>query len=92
VRRSQGGKETALERTPGVELYQIAQTAPDTLRVRLRTAEGAGAQQVRASVQADLTKLLAEHGLPNVTVEPTDEAPAQTSGGKYPHVIPYTPG
>jgi phenylacetate-CoA ligase len=80
---------TTVERTCGVELFQLVQTAPDTLRIRLRVAEGADPPRVRESVRTDLTRLLSEHHLANVTVEPAQEPPVQTSGGKYPQVIPY---
>lgn len=81
--------ETAVERTTGIALYQVAQTAPDTLRVRLRTTDDADPPRVRGAVRAELDRLLADHGLAGVTVEVTDQPPVQTAGGKYPHVIPY---
>ncbi|MFI5896964.1 hypothetical protein ACIA5D_43380 [Actinoplanes sp. NPDC051513] len=65
------------------------QTTPDTLRIRLRVAEGADPPRVRESVRTNLTGLLSDHHLANVTVEPAEEPPIQTTGGKYPQVIPY---
>ncbi|MFI5894877.1 phenylacetate--CoA ligase family protein [Actinoplanes sp. NPDC051513] len=81
---------TTVERTTGVELFQLVQSTPDTLQVRLRAAEGADPLRVREAVHTDLAELLSEHQLAHVTIEATNEPPAQTSGGKYPQIIPYT--
>ncbi|TDD24746.1 phenylacetate--CoA ligase family protein [Nonomuraea diastatica] len=80
---------TAVERTAGVELFQVVQTAPDALRVRLRTADGADPRRVRESVRTDLANVLVDHDLGNVTIDCGDEPPVQAAGGKYPQVVPY---
>jgi phenylacetate-CoA ligase len=77
-----------LDRTPGIARWQIVQTAPTRLRVRLRPAAGADPERVWQGVRTDLTRLLADHGLGHVTVERATEAPAQSLGGKYREVIP----
>jgi phenylacetate-coenzyme A ligase PaaK-like adenylate-forming protein len=79
---------TLLDRTPGVDLFQIVQTEPDTLRVRLRLADGADPDQVWRAAHRELTDLLADQKLENVTVERAEEPPKQAPGGKYRSVIP----
>ena len=82
---------TVLDGTPGVELFQIVQTAPAHLSVRLRPELGADAEQVRAAVQQGITDLLTGLGLGHVAVEPSSETPQQTAGGKYRTIIPLAP-
>ncbi|QIN85421.1 phenylacetate--CoA ligase family protein (plasmid) [Rubrobacter tropicus] len=79
---------TLVDRTPGIELFQVAQTAPATLRVRLRPAAGADPESVWRAVQDEITRLLASHGLGHVAVERAAEPPEQSPGGKYRTIIP----
>lgn len=79
---------TVVDRTPGVELFQIVQTAPTSLSVRLRPDPGADPDRVRAAVEEGIAALLANLDLAHVTVDPAPEAPEQTTGGKYRTVIP----
>jgi phenylacetate-coenzyme A ligase PaaK-like adenylate-forming protein len=82
---------TVVDRTPGVELFQIVQTAPTRLSVRLRPDESADADRVRAAVRAGIGALLTGLGLAHVSVESAQEPPEQTTGGKYRTVIPLPP-
>ncbi|UNO41383.1 phenylacetate--CoA ligase family protein [Streptomyces sp. MST-110588] len=82
---------TLFDRTPGVELFQVEQTAPSTLRVRLLTAAGADPDQVWKTADRELTRFLADNGLSHVTVQRAEEPPRQTAGGKYRTVIPFDP-
>lgn len=82
---------TVVDRTPGVELFQIVQTAPTRLSVRLRPDAGADPERVRAGVREGITAVLADLGLEHVTVESAPEPPEQTTGGKYRTVIPLPP-
>lgn len=79
---------------PGVELFQIVQTTPASLRVRLRPASSAGAdpERVWRAVRAEITRLLTGHGLGHVTVERAGEPPEQSPGGKYRTIIPLSQG
>lgn len=77
-----------VDHVPGVELAQIVQTTPTTLRVRLRPAAGADPDRVWQTVHNEITRLLAEHGLEQVTVERAGEPPEQSPGGKYRTIIP----
>ena len=75
---------------PGVELFQIVQTTPTSLRVRLRPASDADPQQVWEAVNAAIKDLLAKHSLGHVTVEHAEEPPEQSPGGKYRSIIPLS--
>jgi phenylacetate-coenzyme A ligase PaaK-like adenylate-forming protein len=81
---------TLVDRTPGIELFQIVQTAPTTLRVRLRPAHDADPDGVWQAVEAQITSLLADRGLGQVTVERGNEPPEQAPGGKHRTVIPLS--
>ena len=82
---------TVVDRTPGVELFQIVQTSPTSLSVRLRADPGADRARVRAAVREGISALLTDLGLAHVTVDPVAEPPEQTTGGKYRTVIPLPP-
>lgn len=77
-----------VDRTPGVELFQIVQTAPARLRVRLRPAAGADQGRVWQAVCGEIMRLLEDHKLDHVTVERAGEPPEQSAGGKYREIIP----
>jgi phenylacetate-CoA ligase len=83
---------TLVDRTPGVELFQIVQTAPTRLRVRLRTAAGADPASAWEAVYAAIMRPLAEHGLGHVTVERAEEPPEPSAGGKHRTIIPLSRG
>lgn len=72
----------------GVELLQIVQTNPTTLRVRLRTASGAAPDTVWDAVHREITRVLGEHKLAHVAIERAQEPPQQSAGGKYRAIIP----
>lgn len=76
-----------LDPVPGVDLYQVVQTAPDALRVRLAVSGDPAA--VWPQVEADMRGLLERHGLAHVRLERGDEAPELTSGGKVRPIIPF---
>jgi phenylacetate-coenzyme A ligase PaaK-like adenylate-forming protein len=72
----------------GVRRYQVIQTAPDRLSVRLDIAALHEADRVWADVHRRLRAYLAEHGLQSVSVERAAEAPALDPGtGKLRHVV-----
>lgn len=77
-----------VDRVSGVELFQIVQTTPTSLRVRLRTAGSADPEGVWRAVRAEITGLLAGHGFGHVTVERAGEPPEQSPGGKYRAIVP----
>lgn len=82
---------SALDRTPGVGLFQIVQTAPTRLSVRLLPEPGGETDLVHAAVLEGIRNLLTGLGLAHVAVEPSDELPQQSAGGKYRVVIPLSP-
>ena len=76
-----------LDRIPGVELAQIAQTAPTRLSVRLRPAAGADREQVWRSLSTEIDRLLRAHGL-DVALHLDKVPPQPSAGGKYRLVQP----
>lgn len=79
---------TVADHTPGLQLFQIVQTAPDALRVHLTVHGDNNREQVWNSVQSSLTRLLTDHHLDHVAVEQADQPPEQSRGGKFRQVIP----
>ncbi|MGH3938059.1 MAG: hypothetical protein ACRDTG_05395 [Pseudonocardiaceae bacterium] len=59
----------------GVELFQIIQTTPSALRVRLQLSEGADPDRVWHEVSAKLAHMLSDHKLSHVVVERGTEPP-----------------
>ncbi|MFF8973521.1 phenylacetate--CoA ligase family protein [Streptomyces sp. NPDC014995] len=82
--------ETLLERIPGIDLFQIVQTEPTRLRVRIRSAAAADPDQLWAAVRKETVALLTAHGAGQVNVERAHEPPEQSPGGKYRVVIPWS--
>ena len=79
---------TVVEETPGVHRFQIVQTAPTTLAVRLEGGPGTAREQVWAAVRARLADYLTRQGLPAVDLELAAEAPMLSPrGGKLRHVL-----
>jgi phenylacetate-coenzyme A ligase PaaK-like adenylate-forming protein len=74
-----------------VELFQIVQTSPTNVQVRLRVALGADPSVIWTAVRAEVGRVLEKQGLRNVTVERAAEPPEQSAGGKYRTVIPLAP-
>lgn len=80
----------AIESVRGVTLFQIAQSKPEGLELRLQIAPTANADTVWREAEAGLRKVLAEHGLEHVTIERGGEPPEQGRGGKFREVIPLS--
>jgi phenylacetate-coenzyme A ligase PaaK-like adenylate-forming protein len=80
--------ENIVEVVPGVERFQIVQTAPAVIRVRLRTAAGADPGRVFQAVCDDLSRLLVEHDLGFVVVERDGEPARPDPGHKHRRVVP----
>lgn len=76
------------DRTPGVERFQIVQTTPTNLRISVRAAAGADPDRVAHALHAELTRLLADHQLHHITVEPAAEDPEPSPAGKYRSIVP----
>ena len=77
-----------VDRIPGIEISQIVQATPTSLRVRLRFAAGVDTDRVWHAVQTEIRQLLTEHRLDHLAVERAEEPPEQSPGGKYRAVIP----
>lgn len=94
--RTESGEQVAIaplafevDHVPGVELFQIVQTTPTNLRVRLRLAASADQDRTWQAVQSEIGRLLSQHRLEQVTVTRASEAPEQGTGGKYRTVVPF---
>lgn len=79
---------TIVDRTPGVERFQLVQTGPAALRIRLLTIADENPDFVWRAVRGQIANVLAQHGLSHVNIERGEEAPEQSAGGKYRQIIP----
>jgi hypothetical protein len=61
--------------THGAKRFQVIQTAPTTLRVRLEVAPGVDDQQVSESVVRRLQNYLSAQGLPSIQIQRAPEPP-----------------
>ena len=78
---------TVVEETPGVRRFQIIQTTPSTLHIRLEEASGADETQVWALVASRLREYLATQGVLSVAFEKDPERPRpHPVSGKFRHV------
>jgi phenylacetate-coenzyme A ligase PaaK-like adenylate-forming protein len=83
---------TVVEETPGVHRFQVVQTAPTTLAVRLETGPGYRPGAVWDAVRARLGGYLRDQGLPDVALELAPDPPrVSPGGGKLRHVLSELP-
>lgn len=76
--------------TAGIEQFQIVQTTPTTLRLRLRLATGADSERAWQGASSEIRRLLRERQLEHIRVERADEPPEQSVGGKYREIVPLS--
>ncbi|MGV9772877.1 hypothetical protein [Streptosporangium sp. NPDC003464] len=81
---------TLLETVPGLELFQIVQTAPTTLRIRLHPAPDADPETLWRRIETRMRDLLARHHLGHVRLERAGEPIQHSTGGKVRAVIPLS--
>jgi phenylacetate-CoA ligase len=74
--------------TPGIEQFQIVQSSPTSLRLRLRFIAAADPERVWPSALDEIRKVLRDRNLDHVTVERAEEPPEQSTGGKYREIVP----
>ncbi len=78
---------TVVEETPGVQRFQVIQTAPKTLRLRLEMAPGEDEAQVWAMVTSRLQEYLEAQGLPSISLDRDSELPRPNPiHGKFRHI------
>jgi len=78
---------SVVEQVPGVFRYQIIQTAPDQIKVRLAEEPGAERAAIWAKIHADLGEYFKAQGAAPVQTILTDERPqASPASGKFRHV------
>lgn len=80
-----------IDHIPGLQLFQIVQTSPTNLCLRLLPTAGAVADRIWLEAQGEIVRLLSEHRLGHVTVERAAEPPQQGTGGKFRTVVPFSP-
>lgn len=73
---------------PGIDLFQLVQTSPTGLRVRLKLSAGAEPDRIWQTVLAELAHVLKENNLGHITLEQAQELPEQAPGGKFREIIP----
>lgn len=79
--------ETVVEETPGLRRFQLVQTGPRTLELRMEPQPDAAASNVWSAAEAHLRHYLRERGVGDVAIERSPEAPRQNAhGGKLRHV------
>ncbi|KAB1933869.1 phenylacetate--CoA ligase family protein [Micromonospora sp. ALFpr18c] len=78
-----------IDRAPGLELAQVHQTSPSQLSVRLRATHHADLEELWRVVYAEIQTFLHAHQLDGISVTRSDEAPEQSTGGKYRLIIPF---
>lgn len=79
---------TAADRVTGVAQFQIIQTTPTDLQVRVRPELGSDAVRVACAIGAAVRKLLDARGLEDVAIVATGQQPEQSAGGKFRQVVP----
>ncbi len=73
-----------VEETPDVQRYQVIQTAPSTLHVRLSVATGVDVHRVWEAVANRLRNFLVSQGLPSIEVKLDPESPkSEPLSGKF---------
>ncbi|MBV7335910.1 hypothetical protein KFU94_48270 [Chloroflexi bacterium TSY] len=78
---------TVIEETLGVRRFQLIQTAPNFLRMRLDAASGASKDEVWLTTHQRLHAYLTAQRLPDVHIEQASEAPSpHPISGKFRHV------
>lgn len=80
---------TLLDGVPGVGQYQVVQTTPTTLRVRLQPVDGADAGRVWQAVHGGIDRLLTDSKAEHVSIECAEELPQRGAGGKVRRVVPF---
>ncbi len=80
--------ESVIDPIPGVKFFQIVQSAPTILHVRLSYKEHVDPDAVWNAVHTALVRLLAEHKIEHIAVERAGESPTRHPSGKLRTVIP----
>lgn len=79
--------ETVVMVVPGVHRFQLIQTTPLTLQVRVEASSEADSTEVWETVEARLRAYLDMQGLPSVKIEKSDELPHPSAiSAKFRHV------
>jgi phenylacetate-coenzyme A ligase PaaK-like adenylate-forming protein len=83
---------TVVEETPGIGSYQLVQTGPAHLRIRLDVAPGHDRTRVGNVIVERLREFLSAQGLKEVVVEMTEEQPSRDpAGGKLRQIFSALP-
>jgi len=75
---------TVVEETPGVHRFQVIQTGPASVRIRLEVVPGTDEAQVWEALASGVQQYLAAQGAPMVRIERAPEPPQRDPvGGKF---------
>lgn len=77
---------------PGIDQFQIVQTDPATLRVRMVISDRADPEGIWRAAIEGLRSFLDARGLTVVEVERASEPPARSEGGKLRKIVPLSSG
>jgi putative adenylate-forming enzyme len=87
VKLSPRALANAVEGARGVKSFQVIQTAPEVLTVRLKSAPGSDSSRVWEKVARRLLDYLSTQGLPSIRVEKAQEPPMRDPvSGKFRNV------
>jgi len=80
---------TLIDGVTGITMYQLEQSSPSSIHVRLECNPGENQDEIWKTVKNKLTDYLTANGLGNVSVELRNEAPKQGAGGKIRRIVAY---
>ena len=78
-----------MDQIADIESYQLVQTAPTILRVRLRLTADAHRDRVWQAAERAIRHALDQHNAQYVAVQRGQEAPEPSPGGKYRRIVPF---
>jgi phenylacetate-coenzyme A ligase PaaK-like adenylate-forming protein len=79
--------ESIIEETPGLQRFQLIQTGPHALALRLDVQPGADRDHVSSAAETKLRNFLQERGIVGAAIEHSSETPRPNArGGKLRHV------
>jgi phenylacetate-coenzyme A ligase PaaK-like adenylate-forming protein len=82
--------QTAIDRLPSVERFQIVQERPAALRIRITARAGHPTDEVWSAVERSVAGVLSANGVVNVQIIRAPEPPEHVPGRKFRSVVPLS--